>query len=483
MEILAEGALPIYSWAPDLEDGARRQARNCTELPVAHHHVAIMADGHEGYGVPIGAVMALEGAIAPYAVGNDIGCGMALVPTTITREEILAPVQGRRGGQGPAARDEIMGWVKSAIPTGGRGERSGKDSLVDHLLDDAFDAMEEASAISDLPLSTSQSPDSGGGSPLDREIFLARGHAQAGTLGAGNHFLELLAAPEGTVWVLVHSGSRGIGALVCNNFHRMARAYCDTTGQPLPDQALAWLPVGEGEDQWNRVGNCYERALRSALAYAQHNRRRMLETVAEVAGRRFPGAFDWDGLIDLHHNDATYEEHYGCRVWVHRKGAVKAAEGEPAVIPGSMGTGSYLGRGLGRREAFCSCAHGAGRAMSRGRARQQLSLQAELAAIAAVGGKVFAHSREAVLDEMPGAYKDLEATMAAQADLVEPVRRFTPLATYKGSEGGRRRRRGRPGAARRSSEADPLQPEVEQVQIAEHLDALAADRPPAVDDQ
>jgi tRNA-splicing ligase RtcB len=147
--------------------------------------------------------------------------------------------------------------------------------------------------------------------------------------------------------------------------------------------------------------------------------------------------------VDIHHNDATLEGHFGREVWVHRKGAVKASEGTATIIPGSMGTGSYLGRGLGNPDSFASCSHGAGRLMSRGRARQELSLQAELDRITKAGGKVFASSREAVLDEMPAAYKDLDEVMASQSDLVEPVRRFTPLATYKGADRPRSRHRGR----------------------------------------
>jgi tRNA-splicing ligase RtcB len=168
----------------------------------------------------------------------------------------------------------------------------------------------------------------------------------------------------------------------------------------------------------------------------------MLEAVSEVFEQRFPGALDWDGAVNIHHNDAELEEHFGERVWVHRKGAVKAATGAATITPGSMGTGSVLGRGLGNPASFSSAAHGAGRAMSRSRARRDLSLEAELASVAAAGGKVFAASTAGVLDEMPGAYKDIDQVMIRQADLVEPVRRFTPLATYKGTD-RRPRRTGR----------------------------------------
>jgi len=241
---------------------------------------------------------------------------------------------------------------------------------------------------------------------------------------------------------MLHSGSRGVGGLVCNNFHRMALRHCEDTDRDLPDPGLAWLPLG-GDERWSLVGRCYERALRAALDYAEANRASMLRRVGAIVERRFPGAMRWDQVIDIHHNDATLEEHFGEQVWVHRKGAVKAPAGAPTITPGSMGTGSYLGRGKGSADAFCSCSHGAGRVLSRGRARKELSLQSELARIHTAGGKVFASNTEAVLDEMPAAYKDLDMVMGNQRDLVDPVRRFTPLATYKGADAPRRGRKGR----------------------------------------
>jgi tRNA-splicing ligase RtcB (3'-phosphate/5'-hydroxy nucleic acid ligase) len=435
-----EGArLPILSWAADLEEGARRQARNCADLPVAFHHVAVMADGHPGYGVPIGAVLALEGAISPYAVGNDIGCGMTLMPTTVAVDDLMRPRRTRSGADGAPERDEIMGWVQASIPAGASGRGSSEPSSdVDQLLNTAFDAMEEAASATGTPLSTSSRPDGQGGQPLDRSAFLTRGRTQVGTLGSGNHFIELVTGPEGDVWLLLHSGSRGVGALVCNTFHRHALASVADLATLPADPALAWLPIDGG--RWGRVGRCYERAQGACLEYARRNRQRMVEVVGSLIERRFPNAMRWDGAIDIHHNDATLEEHFGSQVWVHRKGAVKAAEGSPTITPGSMGTGSYLGRGRGNPQSFASCSHGAGRVMSRGAARHELSLAEQLETVAHAGGKVFADSRAAVLDEMPAAYKDLDAVMTAQADLVEPVRRFTPLGTYKGSDPPRRRR-------------------------------------------
>ena len=440
MRVVDGAALPVHTWAPDLEPGALQQALNCASLPVAAHHVAVMADGHQGYGVPIGAVLALDGAISPYAVGNDIGCGMAIVPTRLTRADVLASVPTRAGGEGPIARDEIMGNIQRSIPSGMSSHREPViDADVDALLHAAFDAMEEAAGITGVPLSTSQAMRAEHGKPLERDDFVARGRTQVGTLGSGNHFIELLVGPDDDVWVMLHSGSRGVGGQICNNFHRMALRACDDAGEVLADPGLAWLPLEGGT--WGRAGAAYERALRAGLEYAERNRHRMLTTVGDVIERRFPDALDWDGMVNIHHNDATLETHFGRSLWVHRKGAVKASKGTPTITPGSMGTGSYLGRGVGNADAFESCSHGAGRVRSRGRARQELRLQDELARIAAAGGKVFATSKEAVLDEMPGAYKDLDDVMANQADLVETVRRFTPLGTYKGADAPRRRKK------------------------------------------
>ena len=443
--------LPIYSWAAELEEGALAQAVNCANLAPAFHHVAVMADGHQGYGVPIGAVLALEEALSPYAVGNDIGCGMALVATRLSADDLLTPLPTRTGGQGAVARDEVMGRVQEAIPAGTGRRRVGDvatpgpapapaDEAVAQLLQAAYDAMEEAAASSGVGLSSSPSVTVDPAGLLNRQDFVARGAGQLGTLGSGNHFVELLRGEEDDVWVLVHSGSRGVGGAVCANFHRMALAHCAEAGVQVPDPGLAWLPLaaaGQGEDRWQRAGRCYAQAMGAALAYAQANRQRMLEAVAGVFERHFPGAMRFEQAVNIHHNDANHEDHFGRRVWVHRKGAVKAGAGTPTITPGSMGTGSVLGRGLGNPAAFSSAAHGAGRALSRSRARKELSLEEQLGLVRAAGGKVFAANRAGVLDEMPGAYKDLDEVMARQSDLVEPVRRFTPLATYKGVDRGR----------------------------------------------
>lgn len=447
MEIIRTARLPIYSWAPDLEEGARRQAENCAELPVAFHHVAVMADGHQGYGVPIGAVLALSEAISPYAVGNDIGCGMALLPTTVSREDLLAPARTKPAAPGAANRDEIMGWVQASIPAGAAvSEENLLPGEVAALLDRAWDAMKEAAAATSLALSTSQSLRPDTGRPLTKTDFVGRGRSHAGTLGSGNHFIELVAGPEGRVSILLHSGSRGVGALICNNFHRMAHAYVQEVGGLLPDPGLAWLPLDGGSpDGWERAGAAYTEALHCGLEYAQANRRLMLERVASIVEERFPHSVAWSETINIHHNDATIEEHYGQRVWVHRKGAVKASKGAPTITPGSMGTGTVIGEGLGNPDSFSSCSHGAGRVLSRGRAREQLSLADQLKVIHEVGGKVFARDKSAVLDEMPGAYKDLDQVMRNQADLVRPVQRMTPLATYKGVDkrAKRQKQRGR----------------------------------------
>lgn len=417
--MIEDAPLPIYSWSHDLEEGALQQARNCARLPVAHHHVAVMADGHRGYGVPIGAVLALKGAISPYAVGNDIGCGMAVIPTTIEAEALIAE------------RDGIMRDVQRAIPTSGGHRQPRSDDEAESLLADAFDALREAAGEAGQRLSTSQSFRPGKGTPLQRDRFLDKGLSQLGTLGSGNHFLEILADPDDHVWLMVHSGSRGSGALICNNFHRMALQHCEDGGEGLPDPGLAWLPLDDS--RWGRVGRCYEQAMNAALNYAFANRRSILSALAAIVETRFPDTVDWDGLVNIHHNDARLEEHFGAPVYVHRKGAVKAAEDVVTVTPGSMGSSTWLGRGRGHPDAYESCSHGAGRAMSRTQAKKRLDLRDQLDQIRGAGGKVYAQNTRAVLDEMPDAYKDLDAVMQAQRDLVEPTVKLTPLATFKGT--------------------------------------------------
>jgi tRNA-splicing ligase RtcB (3'-phosphate/5'-hydroxy nucleic acid ligase) len=447
VDVISDGRLPILSWEPELEPGARRQAVDCANLPCAFHHVAVMADGHPGYGVPIGAILALDQAIAPYAVGNDIGCGMALVPTDLTRDQLLPPPSGPSGRRGGVARDEVMGWVQRSVPIDSATRPSDGGPQLIGLLDAAFDALDEASAATGIRLSTTQSEDAGRGASLTSTQFRSRGCSQLGTLGAGNHFIELLSGPDDDVWVLVHSGSRGIGGLVCANFHRMALGHCAAMGAELPDRGLAWLPlpdhIGSHDDPWSIAGCCYERALGIALNFAEMNRQRMLDRVGEELERRFGGCMRWDETVNIHHNDATREDHYGRRVWVHRKGAVKAPAGAPTITPGSMGTGSILGSGLGNPASFSSCAHGAGRRLSRGRARRELDLGQQLGVVADAGGKLFAARTSEVIDEMPDAYKDLDQVMANQADLVVPVKRFRPLATYKGADSRGRSRRSR----------------------------------------
>jgi RNA-splicing ligase RtcB len=191
VEVIEGAPLPVLSWAPELEAGARQQALDCASLEVAFHHVAVMADGHQGYGVPIGAVLALRGALSPYAVGNDIGCGMAIVPTGLTRDDVMGPVPTRSGAPGPIARDDLMGWVQSTIPSGNATHREPQvNATVDRFLADAFDAMEEGAEHCGMALTTSQSPTP---RPNDRALtrndFVHRGRVQLGTLGSGNHFI------------------------------------------------------------------------------------------------------------------------------------------------------------------------------------------------------------------------------------------------------------------------------------------------------
>lgn len=401
-----------------------------------------MADGHQGYGVPIGAVLPLREAVSQYAVGNDIGCGMALVPTTPARTDLLAPVPTPSGAGGPIARDDVMGWGADHGPGRHRhpGRPPGRRSrpAAGHRLggDDAVREPERHTAHGQL-VDPSRCRARAGARPVRGTWSRPSRHP----LGSGNHFIELLAGPDGDVAVMLHSGSSGVGSFICNNFHRMALAHCAELGVVLPDPGLVGLPVPGGDDRWARIGQCYIAALQAALRCAELTGRGCSTTSAgssNAASRVSCGATTPStSTTTTPRSRTTTALMSGCT----ERAPSRRRKGHRRSFPGSMGTGSYLGRGRGNAESFASCSHGAGRALSRAAARRELSLQQQLAIVSAAGSKVYAANKAAVLDEMPGAYKDLDQVMRAQSDLVEPVRRFTPLATYKGSQEQRRKRR------------------------------------------
>jgi len=385
MKICRTEKIPIKMWLEDLEEGAMSQLRNLANLPFAFHHIAVMPDSHQGYGMPIGGVLAAKGVIIPNAVGVDIGCGMCAMRSsleTIDRETLK----------------KIMGQIRAAIPIGFNHHKERQDNA--YMPGKRFER----------------------GAVCEREYRHAT--FQIGTLGGGNHFIEIQKGSDGAVWVMVHSGSRNLGKQVADHYNRIASTLNMKQGSPVsPAHQLAYLPEQseEGQDYIREMNYCVE--------FAFGNRKLMMEQIAECFTRNIACSFE--PLINIAHNYARKERHFGQEVWVHRKGATSAQAGETGIIPGSQGAKSYIVTGKGNPESFESCSHGAGRKMGRKEARRSLDLQAEIQKMEAQGivhGIRSAHE----LDEAPGAYKDIAEVMKQQADLVEIMVELSPLAAVKG---------------------------------------------------
>ena len=420
-------SMPVKSWCENCEEGAKKQAANLARHPALFHHVALMPDAHQGYGMPIGGVVAADNAVIPAAVGVDIGCGMVATETDIPAER-FADMSFRRAFQER---------LKERIPVG---------EGVSHKETQNWEGFEEYTANNGMRADLWPSK-------LDR--------MNLGTLGGGNHFIELQksvpmtgrantpgspqdgaarvrALPEGEpdggakVWLMIHSGSRNLGKRIEEHYHRIANRLCTRFRVPLADPDLAFLPIEEAD------GHYYYTDMLFALRYAQENRRRMMEAMKETVAEFVPEV-NFVRTIDIHHNYAACEEHFGKKVFVHRKGATSAKLDEIGVIPGSMGTASYIVRGLGNPDSFTSCSHGAGRRMSRVAASTTLTVEE---CDRAMDGIVcerwhkyrgFGKAKGRLdLSEAPQAYKDIEDVIASERDLVEPLVRLVPLASLKG---------------------------------------------------
>ena len=384
------GRVPIKSWAPDLEGSALDQATNLSNLPFAIDHVALMPDAHAGYGMPIGGVLFADRAVVPYAIGVDIGCGVALVETDLTVETLSAAELKATLAQ--MARDVPVGTAHQPKP------------------------VDRDAALAEIGLELPASiPDA----------WFAKAINGLGTLGSGNHFLEVQRDEAGNVVVMLHSGSRNLGKTICDAFHKLALAENRRWHTALPHDELAFLPVGTpGFDG-------YWAAMTFALRFAEVNRSRMLDAT-EAAFARHSRIGRFDRVVDIHHNYAAWERHAGRDGIVHRKGAVRARAGETVLIPGSMGTASYVAEGLGNADAFETSPHGSGRALSRTAARKAKTSKEVFAEMATLGVALHSGDPKTVAEEAPFAYKDIDAVMAFSADLVRPIRRLTPLGVVKG---------------------------------------------------
>jgi tRNA-splicing ligase RtcB len=390
--------LPIKGWTQGVpvEFEARQQLLNLANMPFIHKHVAVMPDVHWGMGATVGSVIATEGAIIPAAVGVDLGCGMSAQRTTLTASDL------------PDSLAPLRLALEAAIPHG----RTDNGGVNDR---GAWGSAQDVPNSLGLMRVVEKHP------KLERAAQRAGHHL--GTLGGGNHFVEICLDEEQRVWVMLHSGSRGIGNAIGTYFINKAKEDMRRWFINLPDADLAYIPQG------SELFNDYFEALNWAQAFAVSNRESMMASALLALAKAVPKPFYCDCLaVNCHHNYVSWERHFGENVMVTRKGAVDAHEGVLGIIPGSMGAKSFIVRGKGEREAFCSCSHGAGRAMSRNQASKQFSLEDH--ALATLG--VECRKDESVLDETPGAYKDIDAVMAAQTDLVDIVHTLKQVVCVKG---------------------------------------------------
>lgn len=392
MEIYTDGGVPIYNWAENLEAGAMQQAVNLSRLPFAIDHIAIMADGHQGFGMPIGGVLFADNAIVPYAIGVDIGCGVTLIET-----DIVGPLK-------EGAITALLEQIARDVPVG-NGPQAEHRKPEGELFQTSIDY------------------------PDYIETILNAADKQLGTLGGGNHFLELQeeaweGEKNGRIWFMLHSGSRSVGKKICDRHYKLALEWNTLEGMVLPHRELAYFHAD------TEAGNSYWNDMTVALEWAEENRRRMAGKVISALGKVFK-AKAWQTL-DIHHNYASWEEHYGVMGIVHRKGAVNAEAGKTVLIPGSMSTGSFVATGLGSAESFNTCQHGAGRARSRGDTRRMTTLTEMNKSLSDAGVQLVTPNRGDVVDESAIAYKDVFKVMAQSTDLITPTLQLKPLGVVKG---------------------------------------------------
>ncbi len=381
---------PVMIWASSVDAKAMQQIENLTTLPFLFHHLAIMPDVHAGMGMPIGGVLACKDAVIPNAVGVDIGCGMCAVKSNYKVTDISPDV----------LRKKIMSGIRQRIPLG----------MMHHT---------EPQPECYLPK----------GHEIDRMEVVKRRQAaivyEVGTLGGGNHFIELQKDEKGNLWVMLHSGSRNLGKLVCEHYNKLAQQL-NARWHTVVDEKLhlPFLPVeaAEFKNYWAEMQYCID--------FALCNRSLMMQRVQEVLADALPG-IAFEPMINIAHNYAAWENHYGKNVIVHRKGATLAREGMVGIIPGSQGTASYIVEGLGHAASFNSCSHGAGRVLSRTAAIASLDMQAEVAQLEAKG-IVHAIRSQNDMQEATGAYKDIEEVIANQTDLIKVKTKLLPIAVIKG---------------------------------------------------
>ena len=371
--------VPIKAWTDHSEDSARTQAMNLAKMPFIHKNgVALMPDVHAGIGSTVGSVIATEHAVIPAAVGVDIGCGMNAVRTSLRAEDL------------PDSLRNVRLQIERDVPLGAGGKHSGFSCMPDGLPyppEQVIDVLYKG----------------------DRTKAWDKYGTQLGTLGSGNHFIELCLDESGDVWIMLHSGSRGIGNMIGRYFIQRAKTLMEQYFITLPDRDLAYLPDGTQDFK------DYIEAIGWAQAYAKENRAQMMTKVIAALRRHVAKEFViTQEAINCHHNYLEIENHFGTNLYITRKGAIRARKGDLGIIPGSMGAKSFIVEGLGSAESYCSCSQGAGRKMSRTEAKKTFTV----ADLQAQTLGVECNKTSAVLDEIPGAYKDIDEVMANQQDLV-----------------------------------------------------------------
>jgi len=402
-EVMVDKGVPIKAWTKGVpfEDKAKQQLKNISQLPFIHKHIAVMPDVHLGKGATIGSVVSTLGAVVPAAVGVDIGCGMMAVRTSLTASQL------------PDSLGHVRSAIERAVPHGrSKHRRGGQDK-------GAWSDVPQDVANAWLPIAKQ----------FDRlqekhkVLKCTNNIHHLGTLGTGNHFIEVCLDESERVWVMLHSGSRGVGNRIGTHFIELAKKDMERWLIHLPDKDLAYLP--EGTDHFDE----YVEAVEWAQEFARLNREVMMARVLGALRESLDMEFEaQQEAVNCHHNYVSREHHFGKDVLVTRKGAVRARKGEMGIIPGSMGARSFIVRGLGNEESFCSCSHGAGRVMSRTQAKKLVTLDEHKAATQGVECR----QDESVIDETPSAYKDIDKVMEAQKDLVEVVYTLKQVVCVKG---------------------------------------------------
>ncbi len=400
--------VPIKIWLEDegcLEESCLEQAYHLSQLPFLHKWVCLMPDTHTGKGMPIGGVIAAKDVIIPNAVGVDIGCGMDFVSTNI-RVEDIRKIQTGNGSLVQA----MIGGIMRGIPLNTERYRVPQESKVLDLAKREMEKYAENAELTEL---------------------IDDGYFQVGSLGGGNHFIELQEDQQGFLCIMIHSGSRHLGKAICDHFHQKARELNRRWYSEVKEEYhLAFLPVS------SREGQQYINWMNLALDYAFENRARMLDktcgVVKELIGKHTGLSVEFGTEINCHHNYAALENHYDANVWVHRKGATRVRKGEMAVIPGAMGSYSYVVEGRGNRESFCTSSHGAGRRYSRSGAMKAFSTEQVMVDLKEQDVVLGKRKKNDVAEECRFAYKDIDLVMAQQQDMVTPVRKLRTVGVVKG---------------------------------------------------